>query len=204
LSKKSKKKGKRQEASRNRRRKQASRRKQTSKHKRRPNTSSPGTVTKAGDLYQVHSQSELNSLLVSGKPTLVDFWAPWCQPCLRMAPTFEKMAASYGDRINFAKIDTQSSPQLGQRYGVRSIPTLIAFSERKETKREVGLMPEQKMRRLVESMLPEEEEETEEEEIRAGQEEEPEEQEQKPASPPKKQPPGFVKYIKRLFGGKKD
>ena len=201
MSKKSEKRKKKQEASRNRRRRQASRRKQTSKHKQRPKTSSPGSVTKIGDLYHVRSQSGLNSLLVSGKPTLVDFWAPWCQPCLRMAPTFERMAASYGDRINFAKIDTQSSPQLGNRYGVRSIPTLIAFSGRKEAKREVGLMTEQKMRRLVESFLPEEEEE---EEIHAGKEEEHEEQEQKLARPPKKQSSGFVKYIKRLFGGEKD
>lgn len=208
LSKKSKKRKKKQEVARSRRRRQASRRKQTSRHKQRPKASSPGSVAKVGDLYHVYTQSGLNSLLVSGRPTLVDFWAPWCQPCLRMAPTFERMAASYGDRINFAKIDTQSSPQLGKSHGVRSIPTLIAFLGRKEAKREVGLMTEQKMRRLVEGLLPEEEAEEEveeqEEEVRAGQEEEHEEQEQKPDRPPKKQSSGFAKYIKRIFGGKKD
>ncbi|MBN2499074.1 MAG: thioredoxin family protein [Deltaproteobacteria bacterium] len=206
MSKKTRKAKKRQAASRNRKRRQAVR------HQRKPSASGKGSegksaaavpaVAKTGDLYHVRSQAELNALLVSGKPTLVDFWAPWCQPCLLMGPIFERMAARYGEQIHFAKVDTQSAPQVGSRYGVKSIPTVIAFVGKKEAKREVGLMNERKMQLLAERFLPEEEEEELDQALEAEPEEQAEqtEQEERSASSPEKPSPGL---IKRLFGGKK-
>lgn len=111
---------------------------------------------KSDGLYHIHSQSELNALLRSGRPTLVDFWAPWCMPCRRMGPIFAKIADRYGDRINFAKVDVQGLPQVGSRFGVRSIPTIIAFKGERVAQTEIGLMNEGKMRRFAEQFLPKE------------------------------------------------
>ncbi|NOZ86466.1 MAG: thioredoxin fold domain-containing protein [Deltaproteobacteria bacterium] len=166
MSKKAKKQKQRPSGSRTRAKKQHAR----ARGKRTHSVQTP--LKKTGDLYHIHSQSGLNSLLNSGRPTLVDFWAPWCAPCLRMGPVFEKVAARYGNRINFAKLNTEALPKLGSRFGVRSIPTIIAFSGRNEAKREIGVMNERRMRRFAESILPEEGEEVVEED--ATEEEEPE------------------------------
>ncbi len=218
MSKKKNKKGKqRQAANRAKKRKQATRK----PHRAGP-SSSGGLLKKSGDLYHVRSQAGLNVLLGSGKPTLVDFWAPWCQPCLRMGPIFERIASKYGEQINFAKVDTQSLPKVGKRYGVQSIPTIIAFDGRQEARREVGLMNEPAMKRFAESFLPEEEEEYEEEEQNEEQEQDAVDesgQESGKYTPHQEQPGdkggddqiaserkssgGFGKRLKKLFGGGK-
>jgi thioredoxin len=72
---------------------------------------------------------------------LVDFWAEWCQPCKMMAPTFEKLAAYYADKIGhttFAKVDVESNEALSDRFELRSIPTIIIFSNGIEVARSIG------------------------------------------------------------------
>jgi thioredoxin 2 len=58
-------------------------------------------------------------------PVLIDFWAPWCQPCRMMAPAFEAAAARMEPQFRLAKIDTEAEPDLGARFAIRSIPTLV-------------------------------------------------------------------------------
>lgn len=76
----------------------------------------------------------------SDLPLLVDFWAPWCQPCLMMAPNFEAAAGELEPHVRLAKVDTQSEPTLGQQFGIRSIPTLVLFVRGQEVARRAGAM----------------------------------------------------------------
>ena len=73
-------------------------------------------------------------------PALVDFWAPWCDPCRMVAPAFEQAAAQLEPRVRLVKVDTEQEQALAARFGTRSIPTLILFRERREVARQAGAL----------------------------------------------------------------
>lgn len=69
---------------------------------------------------------------------LVDFWAPWCGPCQAMAPAFVRAAEMLEPRMRLAKVNTELEQGLAARYGIRSIPTLVLFSNGREVARQAG------------------------------------------------------------------
>lgn len=76
----------------------------------------------------------------AGLPVLVDFWAPWCGPCLAMAPQFERAAQVLEPQMRLAKLDTQAEPGLAARHGIRSIPTLVLLAGGAELGRHSGAL----------------------------------------------------------------
>ncbi|OLQ88598.1 thioredoxin TrxC [Vibrio panuliri] len=73
--------------------------------------------------------TELNftALLNSDQPVVVDFWAPWCNPCVGFAPVFEQVAQELAGQVRFVKIDTEAQQNLAAQYQIRSIPTIMVF-----------------------------------------------------------------------------
>ncbi len=101
---------------------------------------------------KVSEEDFQRTVLEAPVPVLVDFYADWCAPCKMVAPVVDEIARTHEGRLLVVKVDTDRAPALSQSFGIRGIPTLIAFRDGREAGRSVGLDPEG-IRSLVSEVL---------------------------------------------------
>ncbi len=86
----------------------------------------------------VNKENFESIVLNNNKYVLVDFWAPWCGPCMMLSPILEEIAEQYDDKLDIAKINVDNNDELAMRYGISSIPTIILFKNGQALNTSVG------------------------------------------------------------------
>ena len=101
-------------------------------------------------MTQEISSAEWQSKVIDAKgPVLVDFYATWCGPCRMVAPIVEEISQEQAGKVDVYKIDVDESPDIAQRYGVMSIPTLIVFRDGQPAKKTLGAQPKENIMALL-------------------------------------------------------
>ncbi len=98
----------------------------------------------------IESVQEYDKILAENKSVLVDFYADWCGPCKMIAPVLEEVAKETPD-VTVVKVNVDELGELAQRYGVMSIPTLIAFKDGQKVNQAVGFIPKPNLQKLADS-----------------------------------------------------
>ena len=97
--------------------------------------------------------AEFDSVVDAQQLAVIDFWATWCGPCKMLAPAVAHLAEKYEGKALVAKVNVDEEPELAQRFGVMSIPTLVFLKNGREFDRKVGVMPPEVFEQVIEANL---------------------------------------------------
>ncbi len=94
-----------------------------------------------------------SEVLESPTPVIVDYWAEWCGPCKMIAPILDEVAGDYKGKLKIAKVNVDENQQVTQKYGIRSIPTLMIFKDGNVQAQKVGAMSKSQLAAFIETNL---------------------------------------------------
>lgn len=98
------------------------------------------------------NSSNFDSMLRTSKRMFVDFWAPWCKPCVRMNPLIERMADKHNS-IVFAKVNVEEQNDIASRFHISSIPAYVLFRDSHPSSSRIGAMSEAELEKLVQDAI---------------------------------------------------
>ena len=107
----------------------------------------------AGEPLHITDESFEKVVMQSQLPVIVDFWAPWCNPCKMIASILDKLAKEMEGKIIVAKVNTDDHAEWMQKFGIQGIPTLLFVSNGKVVHRQVGALPERMLRDVVNQFM---------------------------------------------------
>ncbi|MCZ6784220.1 MAG: thioredoxin [Proteobacteria bacterium] len=105
------------------------------------------------EIAEITDQNFEAEILQSDQPAVIDFWAEWCAPCRAIAPIIKELNDEYGDRVKIVKMNVDESPSTPGKYGVRAIPTVLAFRGGQVVEQLQGARPRAAFEEMIKKLL---------------------------------------------------
>jgi thioredoxin 1 len=103
----------------------------------------------ASEKVQTITDANFDNTINAGKPVLVDFWAEWCGPCKRLAPTVDELASDYDGKVVVGKLNVDDNPNTAFKFSIRGIPTLLLFKGGQVVEQVVGLADKDSLKKVI-------------------------------------------------------
>ncbi len=104
-------------------------------------------------MIDVTDQNFESEVLKSGKPVVIDFWAPWCGPCRLLSPVIEELSKEMDSKAKFCKLNTDENPNTAAKYNIMSIPSVLLFKKGEVAATSVGAMPKASLKQWLDKSL---------------------------------------------------
>jgi len=104
-------------------------------------------------VIEVTEQNFEDEVIKSALPVLVDLWAPWCRPCLIVAPVVDRLAEKYNGKVKFCRLNVDENPRIAARYRIMAIPTLMFFKGGEAVDTVIGAVPERALQPKIDELL---------------------------------------------------
>ena len=104
-------------------------------------------------MIEITEKNFEEEVIKSNIPVLVDFWATWCAPCVKIVPVLEELSSEYEGKMNFAKVNIENDGSIAQQFGIMSIPTLLIFKGGKVMQQIVGVQPKNNIVAKIKEIL---------------------------------------------------
>lgn len=104
-------------------------------------------------MEKVITENNIEEILSSSNPVLIDFWAVWCGPCRMLSPVVDEIAEEFEGKVEVAKCNVDDCQEISMKYGIRSIPTLLFFKNGEVVDKTVGVVSKQEITNIITKLL---------------------------------------------------